>query len=205
VANEPRDLPAIAQEYITASRGSVNRGTVGGLLHHALLTHFAQGDRKWVEELAQELTAETNRLQLWHSALAHAAEDGTNTSILLARSRNASVRSPERYSRPSGFARIGRTSVRWLLPWIAVLFVSATVAYALGSAIHGGSISAGNQWAVYATPSTGEATRAADVAQSTTLLSEKVMEPSASTFRGLSLTSPASTGHASPNGCCTWN
>jgi hypothetical protein len=33
-------------------------------------------------------------------ALTHAAEDGTNTPILLARSRHASVRSLERYARP---------------------------------------------------------------------------------------------------------
>jgi len=38
--------------------------------------------------------------QLRHSALTHAAEDGTNTPILLARSRHASMRSLERYARP---------------------------------------------------------------------------------------------------------
>jgi integrase len=35
-----------------------------------------------------------------HSALTHAAEDGTNLPLLLARSRHASVRSLERYARP---------------------------------------------------------------------------------------------------------
>jgi integrase len=39
--------------------------------------------------------------QLRHSALTHEAEDGTNTPMLLARSRHASVRSLERYARPS--------------------------------------------------------------------------------------------------------
>ncbi|MDP9863680.1 MULTISPECIES: site-specific integrase [Streptosporangium] len=39
--------------------------------------------------------------QLRHSALTHEAEDGTNTPTPLARSRHASVRSLERYSRPS--------------------------------------------------------------------------------------------------------
>jgi len=39
--------------------------------------------------------------QLRHSALTHAAEDGTNLPLLLARSRHASVRSLERYARPS--------------------------------------------------------------------------------------------------------
>lgn len=38
--------------------------------------------------------------QLRHSALTHAAEDGTNTPMLLARSRHASIRSLERYARP---------------------------------------------------------------------------------------------------------
>jgi integrase/recombinase XerD len=38
--------------------------------------------------------------QLRHSALTHEAEDGTNTPLLLARSRHASVRSLERYARP---------------------------------------------------------------------------------------------------------
>lgn len=39
--------------------------------------------------------------QLRHSALTHEAEDGTNTPTLWARSRHASVRSLERYARPS--------------------------------------------------------------------------------------------------------
>jgi integrase len=38
--------------------------------------------------------------QLRHSALTHAAEDGTNLPLLQARSRHASVRSLERYARP---------------------------------------------------------------------------------------------------------
>jgi hypothetical protein len=39
--------------------------------------------------------------QLRHSALTHAAEDGTNLPLLLARSRHASVRSLERYAAPA--------------------------------------------------------------------------------------------------------
>ena len=39
--------------------------------------------------------------QLRHAALTHAAEDGTNTPIVLARSRHASVRSLERFARPA--------------------------------------------------------------------------------------------------------
>ncbi|MFH9983365.1 site-specific integrase [Streptomyces sp. NPDC017179] len=39
--------------------------------------------------------------RLRHSALTHDAEDGTSTPMLLARSRHASIRSLERYARPS--------------------------------------------------------------------------------------------------------
>ncbi len=42
--------------------------------------------------------------QLRHSALTHEAEDDANTPMLLARSRHASVRSLERYARPSAEA-----------------------------------------------------------------------------------------------------
>ncbi len=51
-------------------------------------------------ELFSETTPGWTLHQLRHSALTHAAEDGTNTPILLARSRHASVRSLERYARP---------------------------------------------------------------------------------------------------------
>jgi integrase len=50
-------------------------------------------------ELFSEATKGWTLHQLRHSALTHAAEDGTNTPILLARSRHASVRSLERYAR----------------------------------------------------------------------------------------------------------
>ncbi|MDQ6674042.1 MAG: site-specific integrase [Chloroflexota bacterium] len=55
-------------------------------------------------ELFAEATNGWMLHQLRHSALTHAAEDGTNTPILLARSRHASVRSLERYARPSAEA-----------------------------------------------------------------------------------------------------
>jgi integrase/recombinase XerD len=51
-------------------------------------------------ELFSDATHGWTLHQLRHSALTHAAEDGTNTPILLARSRHASVRSLERYARP---------------------------------------------------------------------------------------------------------
>ncbi|MFJ3926298.1 site-specific integrase [Streptomyces sp. NPDC090022] len=49
---------------------------------------------------AEDLDGWTPR-QLRHSALTHDAEDGASTPMLLARSRRASVRSLERYARPS--------------------------------------------------------------------------------------------------------
>jgi hypothetical protein len=38
-------------------------------------------------------------------------------------------------TRSAALARIGMSSGRWLLPWIAVVLVSATLAYAMSSAI----------------------------------------------------------------------
>ncbi len=107
-------------------------------------------------------------------------------------------------TRSSGFARITLTSARWLLPWIAVLFVSVTLAYAMVSATHGGS-SASDRPELHAAPLTGEAATATDVEHSSTSLKEMAVEPSVSRFGVMSISSPASTGHASPNGCCTWD
>ena len=81
-------------------------------------------------------------------------------------------------TRSRGFARISLSSARWLLPWIAVLFVSVTLAYAMSSALHKG-VSASIQPEVRSAVST--------------------------TFGFMSTMSPASTGHASPDGCCTWD
>jgi len=55
-------------------------------------------------ELFDEYTAGWTLHQLRHSALTHEAEDDANTPMLLARSRHASVRSLERYARPSAEA-----------------------------------------------------------------------------------------------------
>jgi integrase len=52
------------------------------------------------EALFREASGGWTLHQLRHSALTHAAEDGTNLPLLLARSRHASVRSLERYARP---------------------------------------------------------------------------------------------------------
>ena len=56
--------------------------------------------RRAAELFSEATTPAWTLHQLRHSALTHAAEDGTNTPILLARSRHTSVRSLERYARP---------------------------------------------------------------------------------------------------------
>ncbi len=65
------------------------------------LTGRARLSYRRAAELFSEAANGWTLHQLRHSALTHAAEDGTNTPILLARSRHASVRSLERYARPS--------------------------------------------------------------------------------------------------------
>jgi integrase len=64
------------------------------------LTGRARLSYRRAAELFSEVGPDLTLHQLRHSALTHAAEDGTNTPILLARSRHASVRSLERYARP---------------------------------------------------------------------------------------------------------
>ncbi|MBV9173667.1 MAG: site-specific integrase [Chloroflexi bacterium] len=64
------------------------------------LTGRARLSYRRAAELFSAATQGWTLHQLRHSALTHAAEDGTNTPILLARSRHASVRSLERYARP---------------------------------------------------------------------------------------------------------
>ncbi len=69
------------------------------------VTGHARLSYRRAAELFGEATNSWTLHQLRHSAPTHAAEDGTNTPILLAcllaRSRHASVRSLERYARPS--------------------------------------------------------------------------------------------------------
>jgi integrase len=64
------------------------------------LTGRARLSYRRAAELFSNANPDSTLHQLRHSALTHAAEDGTNTPILLARSRHASVRSLERYARP---------------------------------------------------------------------------------------------------------
>jgi hypothetical protein len=122
-----------------------------------------------------------------------------------------------------GFTHIGLSTARWLLPWIAVLFVSVTLAYAVTSAVHGGASARDRQPDVHgeaalstdgaATPTALERLQESQSRAASTdeLFDDAAREQSSSTppfgvtFRVMSNTSPASTGHASPNGCCTWD
>jgi hypothetical protein len=65
--------------------------------------------------------------------------------------------------------RIGR----WILPWVAVVFVSATLVYAINGAIAGGSSAGDQRPDVQAAVSAGEATGLAAGAHSTTSLPEQ--------------------------------
>jgi hypothetical protein len=63
--------------------------------------------------------------------------------------------------------QVGLRIGRWLLPWVAVVFVSATLAYAINGAI-AADPSAGDRWpAAQLAGSTGEATGPTAVEQST--------------------------------------
>jgi len=104
-----------------------------------------------------------------------------------------------------GFARIGLSSARWVLPWVAVLFVSLTLAYAMGSAIRGGASASDQQSEVHAALSRGDAAAPTNLEQSSTPLTDTAIEVYGSKSGVKSRTSPASTGHASPAGCCTWD
>jgi hypothetical protein len=84
------------------------------------------------------------------------------------------------------------------------LFVSISLTHALGSAFDDGS-TPNDQPEVQVVLSTGEVADAPGLEQSATSLLKTAIEPSGGRVGVMSMTSPASTGHASPNGCCTWN
>ena len=119
-------------------------------------------------------------------------------------------------TRSRRFAHISLSSARWLLPWIAVLFVSATLAYGMNTVI-GGSASGEAGTATTREQSTtlstsaladGDDVRARFLASTATAATHDATleaRTSGGTFGITSMTSPASTGHASPNGCCTWD
>jgi hypothetical protein len=65
--------------------------------------------------------------------------------------------------------QVGLRIGRWLLPWVAVVFVSATLAFAVNGAIAGGSSAGDQRRDVQVAVSTGgEATGSAAVERSTT-------------------------------------
>ena len=68
-------------------------------------------------------------------------------------------------------ARVSLIWGRWLLPWTAVLLVSASLAYAMRSAIAGGASASDQPADLQLAMSTGEATGVAAHEQATTLLS----------------------------------
>jgi integrase len=82
----------LADRQPTRAVPSVDRCPITG---HARLSY------RRAAEMFSVATGGWTLHQLRHSALTHAAEEGTNTPILLARSRHASVRSLERYAKPS--------------------------------------------------------------------------------------------------------
>jgi hypothetical protein len=63
---------------------------------------------------------------------------------------------------------VGLRIGRWILPWVAVLFVSVTLAYAINGAITGGSSASDQRGDVHVAVSTGQATGPAAVERSTT-------------------------------------
>ena len=80
-------------------------------------------------------------------------------------------------TRSAALARIGLSSGRWLLPWIAILLVSAALGYAMSSAIAGGASASNQQAYLQAAVSTAQATGAAALEQSTTSLSARSGDP----------------------------
>jgi hypothetical protein len=63
---------------------------------------------------------------------------------------------------------IGLRIGRWILPWVAVVFVSATLAYAINGAVAGGPSAGDQRRDVQVAVSAGEATGPAAVERSTT-------------------------------------
>ena len=64
--------------------------------------------------------------------------------------------------------QVGLRIGRWILPWVAIAFVSATLAYAINGAMVGGSSASDKRPNVQLAVSTGEPTGAAAVERSTT-------------------------------------
>jgi hypothetical protein len=67
-----------------------------------------------------------------------------------------------------GLVQIGLRVGHWMLPWVVVVFVSATIAYAINGAIAGDPSARNQRLDVQVAMSTGEATGPAPVERSTT-------------------------------------
>ena len=103
----------------------------------------------------------------------------------------------------SGSALIRLTAARFALPLalVAMFSASLTPAYAADSGTSQG-YSLSGLYQVDGPSLNAAAALATNYVLSTPTLSEPAMAP---TFGGTLFTSPASTGHASPAGCCTWD
>jgi hypothetical protein len=69
--------------------------------------------------------------------------------------------------------QVGLRIGRWILPWVAVVFVSATLAFAVNGAMAGGSSAGDQRWDVQVAVSTGGGTEPAAVERSTTSTSTR--------------------------------
>jgi hypothetical protein len=104
------------------------------------------------------------------------------------------------------FARISLSTTRWLVPWIAVLFVSATLAYAMSGAIDAGASASSQQPVIHAVVSTGAAAAVSPVDERRMLyVGLNAWIPGEPSTPQTNWSTPASTGHASPDGCCSWD
>jgi hypothetical protein len=82
-------------------------------------------------------------------------------------------------TRSAALAGLGLRIGRWLLPWIAVFIVSATLVYAINAAIAGRSLAGDQRRDVQVAVLTGEATGDAAVDQLPTWSSAQSADPSA--------------------------
>jgi hypothetical protein len=73
--------------------------------------------------------------------------------------------------------QVGLRIGRWILPWVAVVFVSATLAYAINGAIAGGSSAGDQRPNVQVAVSIGETTGPVAVERSTTSPSAQSADP----------------------------
>jgi hypothetical protein len=75
---------------------------------------------------------------------------------------------PRRTTQSLALVHVGLRIGRWLLPWVSVVFVSSTLAYAINASIAGGSSARDRRPDVQVAVLTGEATGPAAIERSTT-------------------------------------